>query len=98
MRIRTLDLFAGCGGSSAGARKAGARIVAGIDAWKLASNAYRDNFPSARVITDRLENIKPRVLRKTIGDIDLLLASPECTNHTLAKGSARRSESSRETA
>jgi len=37
-------------------------------------------------------------LHKRIGDIDLLLASPECTNHTCAKGGAPRSEESRATA
>jgi DNA (cytosine-5)-methyltransferase 1 len=96
--IRTLDLFAGVGGSSEGARKAGARIVAAIDAWPLATEAFRDNFPSARVITKRLEKVQVNVLRSQIGKIDLLLASPECTNHTCAKGSAKRSEASRETA
>lgn len=98
MEIRTLDLFAGVGGSSSGARKAGARIVAAVDAWSLATSAYRDNFPKARVITNRLEKLVPRRLHRTIGDIDLLLASPECTNHTLAKGNKTRSEESRETA
>jgi DNA (cytosine-5)-methyltransferase 1 len=98
MRIRTLDLFAGCGGSSAGARKAGAQIVAGIDAWKLATSAYRDNFPRARVITRRIERIGAKALQAEIGPIDLMLASPECTNHTCAKGSAKRSEGSRKTA
>jgi DNA (cytosine-5)-methyltransferase 1 len=32
------------------------------------------------------------------GEIELLLASPECTNHSPAKGSQRRSEKSRQTA
>lgn len=63
-----------------------------------ATATYEDNFPHAETITDQLENINPRKLRRTIGDIDLLLASPECTNHTCAKGSAPRSESSRATA
>ena len=98
MRIRTLDLFSGCGGSSAGAKKAGAIIVAAIDAWDLATSAYCDNFPGARVITNRLEKVKIRSLHKSIGRIDLLLASPECTNHTCAKGNGKRSEASRETA
>ena len=31
------------------------------------------------------------------GEIDLLLASPECTHHSLAKGSRRPSEKSRQT-
>jgi DNA (cytosine-5)-methyltransferase 1 len=98
MRIRTLDLFAGCGGSSAGASKAGAQIVAAIDAWKLATSAFRDNFPRARIITNRVERVAARSLEAEIGPINLLLASPECTNHTCAKGSAQRSEESRKTA
>jgi len=98
MRIRTLDLFAGCGGSSAGAKKAGAQIVAAIDSWKLATSAYRDNFPRARVITKRIERVAMRPLEAEIGPINLLLASPECTNHTCARGSAQRSEESRRTA
>lgn len=98
MSIRTLDLFSGCGGSSAGAKKAGAKIVAAIDSWALATSAYRENFPKARVITKRLDNVAPRTLRQRIGNINLLLASPECTNHTLAKGGGERSEESRKTA
>jgi len=98
MAIRTLDLFAGCGGSSAGAKKAGAAIVAAIDAWKLAASSYRDNFPRAWVIARPIERVYARTLRDEIGPIDLLLASPECTNHTCARGSAKRSEESRKTA
>jgi DNA (cytosine-5)-methyltransferase 1 len=98
MRLRTLDLFSGCGGSSAGARKAGAKIVAAVDAWGLATDVYKENFPGTKVVTKRLDKIPIKVFHNSIGEIDLLLASPECTNHTLAKGNARRSEESRETA
>ncbi len=98
MKLRTLDLFAGCGGSSYGARIAGATLVGAIDAWELATRTYKANFPGARVITKQIEDVDPVSLRKQIGRIDLLLASPECTNHTCAKGSARRSETSRRTA
>src|SRR4029077_20580683 len=81
-----------------GARAAGAEIVCGIDLCNTATATYTDNFPDARVFTSKLEEINPRALRREIGDIDLLLASPECTNHTCAKGSAPRSEPSRATA
>src|SRR5262249_21040252 len=37
-------------------------------------------------------------LHDKVGNVDLILASPECTNHTCAKGSAPRSEESRATA
>src|SRR6266853_729531 len=96
MRIRTLDLFAGVGGSSAGARKAGARIVAAVDAWPLATETYRENFPDARVLTRMLDKVPIQAFHESIGNIDLILASPECTNHTLAKGIGKRCEASRE--
>lgn len=96
--VRTLDIFSGAGGSSAGARAAGVEIVAGIDMCAIATETYAANFPGAQVITDRLEDVRFGHLKKKIGDIELLLASPECTNHTCAKGGAPRDEGSRATA
>lgn len=96
--MRTLDIFCGAGFGSAGARAAGAEIVCGIDMWDVATSTFKHNFPDAAVKTAKLEEVDPHRLRDEIGDIDLLLASPECTNHTCAKGSAPRSEESRATA
>ena len=96
--VRALDIFCGVGGSSAGARAAGATIACGIDADRLATKSYRENFPEAEVLTSRLEQVRFRALKEKIGDIDLLRASPECTSHTCAKGGAPRNESSRATA
>ncbi len=96
--VRTLDLFCGAGLSSAGARSAGATIAGGVDLNELATKTYSANFKDAIVVNKRLEDVSPKKLRDKIGDIELLLASPECTNHTCAKGSAPRSESSKETA
>jgi DNA (cytosine-5)-methyltransferase 1 len=96
--VRALDIFCGAGGSSAGARAAGATIVGAIDMCPIATATYQDNFRDATVITSRLENVDRQKLRRRIGPIDLLLSSPECTNHTCAKGAAPRSEASRATA
>ena len=96
--MRTLDIFCGGGGSSHGAYSANAEIICGIDFSEIAINTYQDNFPSAVTKRSLLEAIRPKRLRDEIGDIDLLLASPECTNHTCAKGAAPRSEASRATA
>ena len=98
MRPRTLDLFCGAGGSSSGAEEAGAQIIAGIDRCPIATQTFKANFPDARIETNLLEEIDIHALKKEIGPIDLLLASPECTNHTCAKGGAPRSEKSRATA
>jgi DNA (cytosine-5)-methyltransferase 1 len=93
-----LDLFCGAGLGSAGARDGGAEMVAAIDLCAVATGTYAANFPEALVINKRLEQVVPAKLRDAAGDIDLLLASPECTNHTCAKGSVPRSEKSRATA
>jgi DNA (cytosine-5)-methyltransferase 1 len=98
MSMRTLDLFAGGGGSSYGAKAAGVQLAGAIDMWDVATATYHDNFPDAHVKTGKIENIKPGLLQDKIGDIDLLISSPECTNHTCAKGSRPISEESRATA
>ena len=98
MRIRTLDLFHGAGGSSIGAQMIGAEIVAGIDSWNVASDSYSKNFPRVRSINRDIREICPEHLHRDIGDIDLIVASPECTNHSCAKGAQQRCEESKLTA
>ena len=96
--IRAIDLFCGAGGSSWGARLAGLEIVAGFDMCGAAAEAYRENFPDAAFYEDRLESLDPRLVADEIGRVDLILASPECTNHSPAKGKGPRCERSKETA
>lgn len=96
--LRTLDLFCGGGGSSVGARAAGAKVVAGVDAWDLATLTFGANFPGAKPVNARLHRgFDPTAILEQ-GSVDLILASPECTNHTCAKGSAARDEESKATA
>ena len=96
--IRGCDIFCGAGGSSVGARGAGIEMAAGIDMCATATATYAANFPDAHVVTNRLEDIPINEFKEQVGSIDILLASPECRNHTCAKGSAPRDESSRATA
>jgi DNA (cytosine-5)-methyltransferase 1 len=96
--IRALDLFCGAGGSSWGAREAGIEVVAAFDLWPLAGEAHDANFPEAEFIPGRLEEHDVDALVKRLGPIDLLLASPECTNHSPAKGNKPRCEVSKDTA
>lgn len=97
-KIRALDLFCGAGGSSWGAREAGVEVVAAFDLWPMAGKAHDDNFPEAEFIEGRLEEHDVDALAKRLGKIDLILASPECTNHSPAKGNKPRCEVSKETA
>lgn len=96
--MRGCDIFSGAGGSSAGARAAGIDVVAGIDMCGTATATFRANFPDAHVVTSRLEDVRVDEFKEQAGPIDVLLASPECRNHTCAKGAAPRDESSRATA
>jgi DNA (cytosine-5)-methyltransferase 1 len=96
--IKAIDLFAGLGGSSSGATAAGVEVLAAIDCWTLAKKAYKDNFPNVQFLKRKCENVRIAELKRKIGEVDLIIASPECTSHTCAKGNAPRSEKSRQTA
>jgi len=81
-----------------GAREAGVEIVAAFDLWPLAGEAHDANFPEAEFISGRLEEQDIDALVKRLDKIDLILASPECTNHSPAKGNKPRCEQSKDTA
>ncbi|MHC4398358.1 MAG: DNA cytosine methyltransferase [Planctomycetota bacterium] len=97
-RTKAIDLFCGAGGSSWGARLAGAEIVAGFDMWGRAGEAFAENFPEAWFHEGRLERWIPSELVRDLPGIDLILASPECTNHSPAKGGNPRCQKSKDTA
>jgi len=63
-----------------------------------AGKVHLDNFPKARFYCEDLDAIVPHQVRKEVGSVDLILASPECTNHSPAKGGRPRCEKSKETA
>ena len=98
LSVKTLDLFCGGGGSSWGAVHAGAQIVLGVDGWARAIETYSLNFENRGHQFLMGEDTKPADLGLKKGQIKLLLASPECTNHTCAKGSKVRDEESKRTA
>lgn len=96
--IRAFDMFSGLGGSSHGAAAAGATIVGGIDAWPLATKVFARNFPSATAFASKTQDQDPERIAAELGSVDLLLASPECTSHSCARGSRPRCEESRDAA
>jgi DNA (cytosine-5)-methyltransferase 1 len=92
-----VDLFCGGGFGARGAVRGGGKPLLGLDAWDLATMTYKSNFPDADVITDRIEKVDARKLGK-IYKPDVLLTSPECTSHSIARGSKAGNEVSRQTA
>ena len=95
--IRAIDLFCGIGGNSWGAKESGVEIAAGFDIWKTAGDVYKANFPKAKLYLGDLSLfIHTDIVRmkNEIGGIDMLLASPECTSHSNARGANPRNEKS----
>lgn len=92
-----VDLFCGGGFGARGAVRGGGTPLLGLDAWKLATKTYKANFPQSEVITARIEEVDVNELAQRFIP-DVLLTSPECTSHSIARGSKPGSERSRETA
>lgn len=96
------DLFCGAGGTSTGASEAvhalgrAPRITA-VNHWSVAVETHSANHPDARHYCASLDSLDPRKLYPR-GGLDLLLASPECTNHSTARGGRPVNDQSRATA
>lgn len=95
--IKFVDLFCGGGLGGRGAVSAGAEPILAVDAWDLAADTYKSNFPMAEVICSPIENLNPYELARLYKP-DVLLTSPECTSHSIARGAKPGSEKSKETA
>lgn len=80
------DLFCGAGGSSTGAIAVpGVSVRIASNHWDLAVETHNTNHPDADHLCADLSQIDPRRFPRT----DILWASPECTNHSVAKGRKR---------
>lgn len=84
--ITATDQFCGAGGSSIGATKAGVEVRLAMNHWKLAIDTHNTNFPKVDHVCTDISATDPRRYPST----NILITSPECTNHSLAKGKPRR--------
>lgn len=86
MTLTLTDLFCGAGGSSTGAIAVpGIEVRIASNHWDLAVETHNTNHPGADHLCADLSAVDPRRFPRT----DLLWASPECTNHSVAKGRKR---------
>ena len=88
MTATVTDLFCGAGGSSTGAVQAGMTIEIAANHWQAAVDVHQINHPTAKHDCADISQVDPRRYPRT----DVLLASPECTNHSQAKGARRRKQ------
>lgn len=86
--VTVTDMFCGAGGSSQGmANVPHVEIVQAMNHWDLAVQTHNVNFPSALHDCADVNQMDPRRYHTTT----FLWASPECTNHSVAKGRKRAS-------
>ncbi|MEL7118610.1 MAG: DNA cytosine methyltransferase [Bacteroidota bacterium] len=85
--ITATDQFCGAGGSSTGAVNAGVEVKMALNHWKLAIETHNTNHPNTDHDCTDVQACDPRRYPST----DILITSPECTNHSLAKGGKRKS-------
>lgn len=101
-KILAADLFCGAGGASVGLRRACKRLglpleLLAINHWPIAVETHTLNHPGVRHMCEAVERIDPR---KAVpgGRLNLLIAAPECTNHSRARGGRPINDQSRATA
>ncbi len=97
--IKATDLFCGAGGTSTGltlaARELGLRLdLLAINHWAVAIDTHSANHPAAQHLCESLDMVDPRKVVPG-GRLDLLIASPECTHHSIARGGKPVSDQSR---
>lgn len=84
--MKAVDLFAGYGGFTLGAERAGLEVVWASNHWELAVRAHRLNHPATEHVCQDLCHADWTRLPR----YDILLASPECRPHSSASQPKRR--------
>jgi DNA (cytosine-5)-methyltransferase 1 len=101
-QIIAADLFCGAGGTSTGLRQACERhgidlkLIA-VNHWEIAISTHSANHPGAEHLCANLDSVDPRKLVPN-GKLDLLVASPECCHHSIARGGKPINDQSRASA
>lgn len=79
-------MFCGAGGSSTGLMEIpGVRVRTAMNHWDRAIETHNTNHPDTDHVCADIQVTDPRYIASS----DVLWASPECTNHSVAKGRKR---------
>ncbi|WP_255248351.1 DNA cytosine methyltransferase [Glutamicibacter sp. BW80] len=83
MSITITDMFCGAGGSSTGLLEIpGVTVKTAMNHWERAIETHSLNHPATDHVLADIQVTDPRYISSS----DILWASPECTNHSVAKG------------
>jgi DNA (cytosine-5)-methyltransferase 1 len=101
-RLIVADLFCGAGGTSQGVTEFCASMgwkldLVAVNHWERAVETHARNHPKAAHFCQDLTRLKPAQAVPG-GRLDLLVASPECTHHSNARGGKPKNDQSRASA
>jgi DNA (cytosine-5)-methyltransferase 1 len=101
-RINAVDLFCGAGGFSTGLIEAATEMGLDVDLvavnhWDVAISTHQQNHPEVSHLCTGIDALDPNKVVPS-GKLNLLLASPECTHHSNARGGKPMSDQSRASA
>ena len=82
MTLRVVDYFAGLGGFTLGAQRAGARVVRAINHWPVAVRLHAENHPDVAHSCEDLTRFSPERLES----FDVLVGGPACQGHSNGTG------------
>lgn len=98
-KILVADLLCGAGGSSTGCQRALSELglemeLVCVNHWPTAIETHQRNHPEARHYVQDIATVRPHLLVPE-GYLDLLMASPTCTHHSVARGGKPTSDQQR---
>lgn len=98
-RVFVADLLCGAGGSSEGCEEALEELdlemeLVCVNHWDVAIETHSRNHPKARHYLQDIATVRPHILVPE-GRLDLLMASPTCTHHSVARGGKPTSDQQR---
>lgn len=97
--VEAVDLYCGAGGTSTGLSESCKELnlklkLLAINHWDLAIETHSANHPDAKHLLSSVDNVDPRKAIPS-GYLRILIASPECTHHSNARGGKPMSDQSR---
>lgn len=98
-KMLVADLLCGAGGSSTGCQRALRELgldmeLVCVNHWDTAIATHEKNHPEARHFVQDIATVRPHMLVPE-GYLDLLMASPTCTHHSVARGGKPTSDQQR---
>lgn len=94
-KIIGIDLFAGAGGMSLGAKMAGIDVKLAVEINKDAALTYKRNHPDTVLIVDDIANVSEEQVGDVKGDVKILFGGPPCQGFSSSNRRTRNHDNPR---